>query len=354
MAEFLHPGVFVEETSFRATPIPGVPTGTAGFVRVSTEAAPLGPFLSATEFERDHFPWDAARAFFEEGGKRLFVAHAASEDPAAVAAALDTLDETDLVAAPGLTGPGVAPALIAHAERRRRFALIDPPPGLDVSGVRDFRTGLDSGRAALHWPWIVTAAGTQPPSPRIAGIIARVDVERGFWKAPANEVVRGAAGFEHTVTKVKQDILNPLGINCLRSFDGRGNRVWGARTLSRDPEWKYVNVRRQLDWLEHSLEAGLAWTVFEPNGEPLWANVRRATEDFLYAHWQAGALQGTTPEEAYFVRCDRTTMTQSDLDNGQVTVLIGIAPVKPAEFVIIRIGLRASGAAIEPAPAEKR
>jgi len=347
MGEFLHPGMFVEETGFRAKPIAGVPTGTAGFVRVSTDPARPGPFTSVQAFEQNNVPWDAARAFFEEGGKRLFVAHAATADGADVAAALAGLDAADavrpggpdIVAAPGLAGPGIAPALIAHAEARRRFALIDPPPRLDVAGVRAFRTGLDSSHAALHWPWIVTAAGTEPPAPRIAGIVARVDAERGVWKAPANEMVRGATGVDHAVTKTEQDILNLLGINCLRSFEGRGHRVWGARTLSSDPERKYVSVRRQLDWLECSLDAGLAWTVFESNDEPLWANVRAMVTDFLTRQWQDGALQGDKPEQAFFVHADRTTMTQDDIDNGRLAVLIGVAPVKPAEFVIIRIGL---------------
>jgi hypothetical protein len=339
MAEFLHPGVFVEETPLRARPIEGVPTGVAGFVRVSTEATPVGSFTSAAEFERDNFHWDAARDFFTEGGKRLFVAHAASADAADVAAALAGLGTADVVAAPGLTGPGVAAALVADAGASRRLAVIDPPPGLDVAGVRAFRAGFDSSRAALYWPWPVTTAGAQPPSPAIAGVIARADAERGVWRAPANDVLRTATGFEHAVTKAEQDVLNPLGINCLRSLVGRGNRVWGARTLSSDPEVRYVNVRRQLDWIESSLEAGLQWAVFEPNGEALWADVRNAVGNFLQAHWRDGALQGARPEQAYLVRCDRTTMTQDDLDNGRLVVEIGVAPLKPAEFVFVRIGL---------------
>lgn len=339
MPEFLHPGVFVEETSFRARSIAGVPTGVAGFVRVSTEAAPAGVFTAAAEFERDNVQWDAVRDFFTEGGKRLFVAHAASDSAGDIAAALPALAGADVVAAPGLGGPGVAAALIAHAEANRRFALIDPPGGLDAAGVQALRAGYDSSRAALYWPWLVTATGPQPPSPAIAGTIARVDEQRGVWKAPANEVLKTATGFEHAVTKAEQDILNPLGINGLRSFPGRGNRVWGARTLSSDPELKYVNLRRQLDWLETSLDAGLAWTVFEPNREPLWVKVRQVVADFLLAHWQAGALQGAKPDQACFVRCDRTTMTQDDVDNGRLIVEIGVAPVRPAEFIIIRVGL---------------
>ncbi len=341
MAEFLHPGVFVEETSFRAKPIDGVPTGTAGFVRADTAGpAVSGPFADTAAFEQQHFQWDAARAFFEEGGKRLFVAHAATDDAAGLSAALASLTDADIVAAPGLTAPHVAPALIAHAETHRRFAVIDPPPGLDVAGVRAFRAGLDTSHAALYWPWVVTPAGVQPPSPHIAGIVARTDVERGVWKPPSNEVVRGASGFERDITTAEQEVLNPLGINCLRSFEGRGHRVWGARTLSSHPEHKYINLRRQLDWLICSLTAGLAWTVFEPNVGPLWSTVRNAVAVFLYTHWRAGGLVGAKSEQAFYVLCDRTTMTQDDIDNGRLIVMIGIAPLRPAEFVIFRIELR--------------
>ena len=141
-----------------------------------------------------------------------------------------------------------------------------------------------------------------------------------------------------TVNKAQQELLNPEGINCFRYYEGRGMRLWGARTMSSDPEWKYVNVRRYFAYLEHSIDKGTQWAVFEPNGERLWANVRRTIEDFLFNEWQMGALLGDKPEKAYFVRCDRSTMTQNDLDNGRLVCLIGVAPLKPAEFVIFRIG----------------
>ena len=147
-----------------------------------------------------------------------------------------------------------------------------------------------------------------------------------------------ALGFETLLNKGQQEVLNPEGINCFRFFEGRGNRLWGARTASSDPEWKYVNLRRYFAYLERSIERGTQWVVFENNSEPLWANVRRTVEDFLYNEWRNGALLGTTQEEAYFVRCDRSTMTQNDLDNGRLICLIGVAIVKPAEFVIFRIG----------------
>ena len=163
-------------------------------------------------------------------------------------------------------------------------------------------------------------------------------------KAPANEVVRGALRFEPSVNFGQQELLNPIGVNCLRLLNGRGLRVWGARTISSDPEWKYLNVRRYFNYLGASIDRGTQWAVFEPNGELLWANVRGTIGDFLYNEWRNGALLGTKPEEAFFVRCDRTTMTQNDLDNGRLICLIGVAVVKPAEFVIFRIGQKTADA----------
>ena len=217
--------------------------------------------------------------------------------------------------------------------------------------VRAFRGRFDSTYAALYHPWIITldpleraAQGAPPrklplpPSGFVCGIYARTDIERGVHKAPANEVVRGLTQFEININKPRQDVLNPEGINALRFFPGRGSRVWGARTMSSDPEWKYVNVRRLFIYLEHSIDKATQWAVFEPNNERLWANIRRTVEDFLLVQWRSGALLGEKPEKAYFVRCDRTTMTQNDLDNGRMICLIGVSPTKPAEFVIFRIG----------------
>ena len=177
-----------------------------------------------------------------------------------------------------------------------------------------------------------------PPSGFMAGIYARNDVEHAVFKAPANEIVRLAIDFELRLNKAQQELLNPQGVNCMRYFPGRGFRVWGARTISDDPEWKYVNVRRYFAYLEHTIDRGTQWVVFENNGPQLWDNVRRTVEDFLFNEWKMGALLGDKPEKAYFVRCDRSTMTQNDLDNGRLICLIGVAPVRPAEFVIFRIG----------------
>ena len=177
-----------------------------------------------------------------------------------------------------------------------------------------------------------------PPSGALAGIFSRSDTERGVHKAPANQVVKGIRGFVTQVTAAEQELLNPEGVNVLRFFEGRGNLVWGARTISSDPEWKYVNIRRLLIFLEHSIDKSTQWAVFEPNNERLWESIRRQLAAFLASIWRSGALMGRTPEEGFFVRCDRTTMTQNDLDNGRLVCLIGIAPLRPAEFVIFRIG----------------
>ncbi|MCX6595574.1 MAG: phage tail sheath subtilisin-like domain-containing protein [Acidobacteria bacterium] len=242
--------------------------------------------------------------------------------------------------------------LISHAETLRyRIAVLDAPFQSSMNEIRDFRGKFDSKYAALYHPWIEILDPTEraaqgapprrlmlPPSGFVCGIYARSDIERGVHKAPANEVVRGLTRFEANINKPRQDVLNPEGINALRFFEGRGSRVWGARTISSDPEWKYVNVRRLFIYIEHSLDKGSQWAVFEPNNRRLWDNIRQTVEDFLLVLWRDGALMGDKPEDAFFVRCDRTTMTQNDLDNGRMICLVGVAPTKPAEFVIFRVG----------------
>jgi phage tail sheath protein FI len=276
-------------------------------------------------------------------------------------ARLLALEDIAIVAAPGAAGLGgldanlpaeVNDALVTHAETRRayRIALLDPPPDQEPADVRAIKSRIDSTHAALYYPWVVIGnplAATdktqaslvaQPPSGFVCGIYARTDIERGVWKAPANETISGAFSLQRDVRFGEQEVLNPLGINCLRFLPNRGFRVWGARTTSSDPEWIYVNIRRYFLYLEASIDQGTQWAVFEPNGDRLWANVRETISDFLYNEWVNGALLGATPAEAFFVRCDRTTMTQNDLDNGRLVCLIGVAALKPAEFVIFRIG----------------
>lgn len=275
---------------------------------------------------------------------------------------LRALEDISIVAAPGYSGradsDSIQDTLITHVENKHyRIAVLDAPAGKTPSDMREVRGKIDTTRAALYYPWITITnplAGPSslepleidvPPSGAICGIYARNDIERGVWKAPANEVVRGALRFERLINFGEQELLNPLGVNCLRFLPGRGYRVWGARTASSDPEWKYVNIRRYFNYLESSIDRGTQWAVFEPNGELLWANVRNTVADFLYNEWKSGALLGTKPEQAFFVRCDRSTMTQNDLDNGRLICLIGVAAVKPAEFVIFRIGQKTADAA---------
>lgn len=269
------------------------------------------------------------------------------------------MEDISIVGAPGLSHiASVQGALIAHADKRRsyRIAVLDAAPSQLVSEVRTARGLIDSTHAALYYPWVVVtnplasprntepAEITVPPSGFVAGIYARTDVERGVWKSPANEVVRGALRFEREVSFPEQEVLNPIGVNCLRTLPGRGLRVWGARTASSDPEWKYVSVRRYFNYLEASIDRSTQWAVFEPNGERLWDNVRNSVADFLFNEWKQGALLGLKPDEAFFVRCDRTTMNQNDLDNGRLVCLIGVAVVKPAEFVVFRIGQKTAEA----------
>jgi len=267
----------------------------------------------------------------------------------------EDIEDISIVAAPGSTfgyengyradANTIINLLISHASRMRyRIAVLDSGQGQSISQVRALRARFDSTYAALYYPWVrvldpVTRKEINlPPSGFVAGIYARNDINRAVYKAPANEVVNLALGFEKLLNKSQQDVLNPEGINCFRFFEGRGFRLWGARTISSDPEWKYVNLRRYFAYLEHSIDKGTQWAVFEPNGEQLWGNVRRTIEDFMLNEWQMGALLGDKPEKAFFVKCDRSTMTQNDLDNGRLVCLVGLAPLRPAEFVIFRIG----------------
>lgn len=270
--------------------------------------------------------------------------------------AFEDLEDISIVAAPGSTfgyeEPGYGPtartivrALIRHAERMKyRIAVIDSGDDQAISEVRAMRAQLDSTYGALYYPWIrVLDPLTQreihvPPSGFVAGIYARNDINRAVYKAPANEVVNLALGFERFLNKSQQEVLNPEGINCFRYFEGRGMRLWGARTISSDPEWKYVSLRRYFAFVERSIDKGTQWAVFEPNGPVLWANVRRTIEDFLRSQWENGALLGDKAEKSFFVKCDRSTMSQNDLDNGRLICLVGLAVVNPAEFVIFRIG----------------
>lgn len=273
---------------------------------------------------------------------------------------LEPLDDVTMICVPDLMSSfqageidmkgvqAVQQAIIDYCENVRYcFAILDAPPALMPQEVKEWRNTVnyDSSRAAVYYPWIEIAdmtgnngrTRTIPPSGHMAGIYARTDATRGVHKAPANEVVRGTLGLEVNVTKGEHDLLNPIGVNVIRSFPGRGIRVWGGRTLSSDPSWRYINVRRLFNMIEESIERGTQWVVFEPNDEDLWARVRRDVRAFLTLVWRSGALFGTTPEQAFYVKCDAETNPPEVRDVGQMIVEIGLAPVKPAEFVIFRI-----------------
>ncbi len=248
-------------------------------------------------------------------------------------------------------------AMLDHcASMKDRFAILDCPPGMNPQQIKDWRmkeAGYDSKYGALYYPWIKVAnplgdgeTVLVPPSGHMAGIYARSDTERGVHKAPANEIVRGALGVELKITKSEQDSLNPDGINCIRAFPGRGIRVWGARTISSDALWRYINVRRLFNFIEESIELGTQWVVFEPNDRDLWERIKRDIRAFLTRVWRDGALFGATPDEAFYVKCDEELNTVEVRDAGQVIIEIGLAPVKPAEFVIFRISQWAGGAAV--------
>ena len=281
---------------------------------------------------------------------------------------LEAVDEVTMVAIPDLTAAyeqgaidgetlkAVQLALIAYCELMGdRVAVIDPPPGLNAQQVKQWRVddaGYDSKYAALYWPRLKVLDPSEgihrfiPPSGHIAGVWARNDDTRGVHKAPANEVIRGVTSLETNITSTEQELLNPIGVNCVRAFPGRGIRVWGARTLSSDAAWRYVNVRRLFNYLEESILQGTQWAVFEPNDPALWSRIRRTISAFLTNEWRKGALFGTTPGEAFFVKCDAETNPAEGIDAGQVVCQVGVAPVKPAEFVIFQLSQFSGGTSL--------
>ena len=281
---------------------------------------------------------------------------------------LEAVEEITMVAAPDLMAlyqrgvidlegvKAVQLAIMAHCELMGdRVAILDAPPDYNAQQIKEWRqdkAGYDSKYATLYWPWIKVfdpiagQAAFVPPSGHMAGIWARSDGERGVHKAPANEIVRGAISLELNLTRAEHDQLNPIGVNCIRTFPGRGIRVWGARTLSSDPAWRYLNVRRLFNYMEESILLGTQWVVFEPNDMDLWERVKRTVGSFLVRTWRDGALFGASPAEAFFVKCDGENNTAESIDAGQLIVDIGVAPVKPAEFVIFRLAQFSGGTSL--------
>jgi phage tail sheath protein FI len=394
MPTYLSPGVFVEEIPSGTRPIEAVGTSTAAFVGLApqADARPNEPVAvnNWTEFVRTFAPSanagnalaNAVYFFFLNGGSRCWIVNTGDEGPIfGHNRGLDTLaviDEVAMIAAPGRTDPASYEALLTAAESLGdRVAILDGPERADnieqltrvaqegaaaEEGAprHSARGGLRArasarGYGAFYFPWIRARDPFAPaqlvsvaPSGAVAGICARTDTERGVHKAPANAAVRGALGLTQMIAKADQEVLNPAGVNCLRMFVRDGVLLWGARTLADSAsEWRYLNVRRLFNMIEESIARSTNWVVFEPNDRPLWKAIRRDVGAFLTLIWRQGALMGATPQEAFFVKCDAETNTQDVIDAGQVVTLVGLAPVKPAEFVIFRIGQSASGATVE-------
>ncbi|HEX4737550.1 MAG TPA: phage tail sheath C-terminal domain-containing protein [Allosphingosinicella sp.] len=392
MAEFEHPGVFVEEIPLPIHSIEGVPTGTAGFVGYTERAvepetgrALTGePTLIAglRDYERlfggpggaGYDLYAALRLFFENGGSRAAVVSVGPfgvVDAAQLGAGLDALDEEkehaillapDALRLPKADYHAFAREMIERAAAsKRRVAIVDlhgggEPAVASEAGLAallaEFRAAMAplpadarSFGAAYH-PFLLTGEGPVPPSAAIAGLWSRNDIDRGVWKAPANLAPSGAAGLSFEMSRAAQEGMNAppdgLAVNVIRSVPGRGILVWGARTLDAgNGEYRYVSVRRTLIYIEQSVAAGLQSLVFEPNDAGTWTRARDVIDNFLQILWRAGSLQGAKPEAAFFVQCGLgTTMTQGDVDDGRLIVEIGMALVRPAEFVIIRIGQR--------------
>ena len=374
---YLSPGVYVEEVDRGSKPLEAVGTSTVGFIG-ECDTGPVNEAIFCTnwsqftkhfgDFQNSEYLAHAVYGFFNNGGGRCFVLNVGKgedEKKGSKAAlyigtdngpgtrtglkAFEDIDEINMVVAPGQTDPAIADAVLSHCENMRyRFAILDAPEVIEKGGVSKLPKPRDSKYGGYYFPWVEVydpykGNVFQPPSGYMAGVYARVDGERGVHKAPANEIVRGALGLKYSVTKGEQDILNPKGINCIREFPNRGIRVWGARTVSSDASWRYVNVRRLFNMVEASIEVGTQWAVFEPNDQRLWKRVTRDISAFLMRLWRQGALFGATPEEAFYVKCDAETNPPEVIDAGQMVCEIGLCPVKPAEFIIFRIGQMPSG-----------
>jgi uncharacterized protein len=367
------PGVYSSIVSSGNKPIESAGSSTAGFIG-QTSMGPVNKAVLITSWpayqktfggiKEGGYLAHAVYGFFLNGGGRCYVTNLGEakegqtvEDLASAIKGEDhgpsrrtglnlfkAIDDVSLVAAPGQTSPIIHQMLADHAsECGDRIAVLDGIEDLGETQLHEFQRIGDCKEAALYWPWIsVFDESTKkvtyvPPSGHVMGAIARVDTERGVHKAPANELLRGALGLKYELTRNEQALLNPRGINVIRDLDDMGIRVYGARTLSEDKEWKYLNVRRLFQVVRTSVSRGTEWVVFEPNNERLWGNIERNIRAYLKTLFNNGALQGKTPEEAFYVRCNEVTNPQENIDLGIVTIEIGIAPVKPAEFVQINI-----------------
>jgi hypothetical protein len=263
--------------------------------------------------------------------------------------AFEGITDISIVCAPGVYEPAAQDAILSHCEKMRfRIAILDSPETLE-KGIDTMPMPRDSTMGAYYFPWVqiydpvLDKDVYAPPCGGMAGIYGRVDSTRGVHKAPANEIFRGAMGLKYSLTDAEQELLNPKGVNCIREFVGRGIRAWGARTFSSNPEWRYINVRRLFCMVEQAIQNGTNWVVFEPNTRALWKQIVRNLTAFCLRLWKSGALFGDSPEEAFYVRCDDELNPPESIDAGYVVCEIGIAPAKPAEFVVFRISQKAIG-----------
>jgi phage tail sheath protein FI len=395
---FKYPGVYVEEIQTGPRPIEAVGTSTAAFLGVAPNAGAhvQEPVVITNwlQFTREFCGGakkgtplaQAVYGFLDNGGSRCYVINVGEggnisgkiENGQRRGIALcEEIDEVAIIAAPGYSTTETYEALLSHCEKLKdRFCILDAP--LDVKRLEDLtqvggaapeapaptgaparprRVGLkprESSYGSFYFPWLVVQdplsgeRANVPPSGHMAGVYARVDGTRGVHKAPANEPIRGVNDLTYNVTNEDQEALNPAGVNCIRFFSDAGIRVWGARTVdAAASEWRYINVRRLFSMTEESIGRGTRWVVFEPNDYTLWKSVRRDVSGFLTRLWRSGALFGRTPEEAFFVKCDEETNPPDVINAGQLITIVGMAPVKPAEFIVFRIGQYEAGTQIE-------
>ena len=383
--EYLSPGVYVEETERGSRPIESVGTSTAAILGASKKGRVQEPVLVTNwdQFTREFGGFADSRhlahavyGFLNNGGRRCFVLNVGIEErkdeekkgpkaPRESAGSearyvgrddgpgrrtgirtFEEIDEIAIVCAPGQTSPAVQEAILSHCESRKyRFGILDGPETIDRGGVEKSLQARprDSSHGAVYFPWVEVMDPAsakqvfQPPAGFVAGVYARVDAERGVHKAPANEIIRGALGLRYPITKGEQDILNPKGINCIRSLGEKGIRIWGGRTIASDARWRYVNVRRLFLMVEQSIEHGTQWVVFEPNDAALWKRIGRDVRAYLLRVWRSGALAGSTPEEAFYVKCDSETNPPDVVEAGKVVIEVGVCATRPAEFVVFRI-----------------
>jgi uncharacterized protein len=402
MPTYLAPDIYVEEVAGGARPIEAVGTSTAGFVGVSPDASVKVNQAIAinnwTQFLRDYAPLgskstdlsNAVFGFFQNGGSRCYVTNIGENKPISEKnlESLEAVDEIAIIAAPGFTDAASYDALLTHCEKLQdRVAILDAPKTIEAisqlaqvataSAATTARRGAaaaeaaatpttsnpglrprqsDGGYGSYYFPWITVRDPLSsddlidmPPSGHLAGIWARTDATRGVHKAPANEIVRGALSLAYRLSRAEQAELNSAGVNCIRFFAREGIRVWGARTVAASSsEWRYLNVRRLTNMIKESIANSTRWIVFEPNDQTLWKSIRRDARAFLMRLWREGALMGETPDRAFFVKCDAETNPSENIDAGIVTTLIGIAPVKPAEFIVFRISQYQAGQELEP------